>query len=460
MRMNLYQLMKTIQKVLVVFCLMLSIPSINAQDTSNPWLVSVGFNAVGLQGDLTGSTSLSESDYKSMSFGVPSLSVFRSIYGGLSLGAQFSFNSLKSESSVSNTKFSTIEGALKYGFARDSKVSPFLKAGFGRTSFGIGSENGFNQAPNATDTYFGGAGLSFRLGNKFDAFVESSYRSTQDAPEGNYFQHVFGVALKIGGVDTDGDGVYDKNDECPDVPGLEEFAGCPDSDGDGIADKIDACPEKAGTVEMNGCPDSDGDGISDIEDACPDQAGSIEMNGCPDSDGDGINDKDDSCPNEAGPIENKGCPWGDMDGDGIPDKYDTCPSLGGPASNNGCPEVSEEMISELLSEDSMIRFMASSSVIKGEESKVVLNKIKTILENYPKSKIVVEGYASSDGSNSYNQKLSEARAASVKEALTALGADASRISTVGYGEDKPIGDNNRAAGRKMNRRVQFSVSKN
>jgi outer membrane protein OmpA-like peptidoglycan-associated protein len=148
-----------------------------------------------------------------------------------------------------------------------------------------------------------------------------------------------------------------------------------------------------------------------------------------------------------------------MDRDGVPDKDDACPSLGGSASNNGCPEIPEDIISELLSESSMIQFMASSSVIKGEESKGVLNKIKTILESYPKSEIIVEGYASSDGSKAYNQKLSEARAASVKEALTALGAVGSRISTIGYGEDKPIGDNKRAAGRKINRRVQFSVSK-
>ena len=452
--------MKTIQRVLFFCFLTISLSSTYAQDTNNPWLVSVGFNAVGLQGNLTGSTPLIESDYKSMSFGVPSLSVFRSIYGGFSLGAQFSFNSLQKESSGSYTKFSTIEGALKYGFARDSKVSPFLKAGFGRTSFGIGNEDEFNAARNATDTYFGGAGLSFKLGDQFSAYVESSYRSTQDAPEGNYFQHILGVAFKFGGVDTDGDGVYDKNDECPDVPGLEEFAGCPDTDGDGITDKDDACPEKAGSVETNGCPDTEGDGILDSEDSCPEQAGSAEMNGCPDSDGDGINDKDDSCSDEAGPIENKGCPWGDMDGDGTPDKDDACPSVAGTASNNGCPEISEEIISEMNKSGLMIQFIASSSVINGDESKEVLNKIKSILESYPKSRIVVKGFASSDGSKGYNQKLSEARAASVKEALTSLGADESRILTIGYGEDNPIGDNNLASGRKMNRRVQFSIEKN
>ena len=136
--------MKTIQKVLIIFSLMLSFQSINAQDRSNPWLVSVGFNAVGLQGDLIGSASLSESDYKSMSFGVPSLSVFRSIYGGFSIGAQFSLNSLKSETSVSDTSFSSIVGALKYGFSIDSKVSPFLKVGFVSTSFGVVDEDEFN----------------------------------------------------------------------------------------------------------------------------------------------------------------------------------------------------------------------------------------------------------------------------------------------------------------------------
>ena len=111
-------------------------------------------------------------------------------------------------------------------------------------------------------------------------------------------------------------------------------------------------------------------------------------------------------------------------------------------------------------EGSIIRFRAESSTITGEDSQAVLAKIKSILDSYPKSQVVVEGYASSDGSKVYNQKLSEERAASVKDALTALGADTSRISTVGFGEEKPIGDNNRAAGRKINRRVQFAVGKN
>jgi hypothetical protein len=68
--------------------------------------------------------------------------------------------------------------------------------------------------------------------------------------------------------DTDGDGIYDKDDACPEVAGLKEFNGCPDTDGDGIH-SADACPDVFGLAALNGCPDTDGDGIAD-NDACPD----------------------------------------------------------------------------------------------------------------------------------------------------------------------------------------------
>ena len=133
---------------------------------------------------------------------------------------------------------------------------------------------------------------------------------------------------------------------------------------------------------MNGCPDTDGDGLSDIEDACPNRAGSKEMGGCPDTDGDGLSDKDDTCPEEAGPAENGGCPWPDNDGDGVPNKDDACPDLAGVAANNGCPELPQDVIATLNTEGSMIRFRAESSQIVGDESAAVIEKIKGIL-NYP-----------------------------------------------------------------------------
>ena len=64
------------------------------------------------------------------------------------------------------------------------------------------------------------------------------------------------------------------------------------------------------SAEMNGCPDTDGDGLADNVDKCPQEAGEAANNGCPedDRDGDGVPDKDDVCPDEAGKAANSGCP--------------------------------------------------------------------------------------------------------------------------------------------------------
>ncbi len=436
--------------------LFLLVGTVNAQTSQNPWLVSVGVNAVGLQGDLTGSIPLLENDYKSMSFGVPSLSVFRSIYGGLSIGAQFSFNSLKSDrSGGSDASFSAIEGAVKYGFSRDSKISPFLKAGFGRTSFESASDNGFNAARNATDTYFGSAGLNYKLGDRFSLFVETSYRATQDAPKGNYLQHTFGFAYGLGSGDTDKDGVSDKKDKCPDVPGLKEFEGCPDTDADGIPDDQDDCPEEAGPEENNGCPDTDGDGVLDKDDACVDVAGLAELNGCPDSDQDGVIDSEDECPQEAGEAENKGCPWPDKDNDGIADKDDACPDEAGTSGGNGCPDTKKEVLSEMNSIGSNILFPANSSKLMGKKTLDAIKEIKRILDENPTASILIEGHASTDGGDQLNQEISLKRAESVKGKLIELGVDESRLEVKAFGETMPILDEDSIETRSKSRRVEF-----
>ncbi|MDR1593151.1 MAG: thrombospondin type 3 repeat-containing protein [Prevotellaceae bacterium] len=82
-------------------------------------------------------------------------------------------------------------------------------------------------------------------------------------------------------ADSDNDGVPDKEDECPNIPGLAATKGCPDSDGDGIPDHLDDCPTVAGIGQFKGCPDSDFDGIPDNKDVCPYEAGIASNNGCP-----------------------------------------------------------------------------------------------------------------------------------------------------------------------------------
>lgn len=145
-----------------------------------------------------------------------------------------------------------------------------------------------------------------------------------------------GFLYSVFGKDSDGDGVKDKNDACPNTPGLKSFNGCPDSDGDGVEDKKDECPYVAGLASLKGCPDADKDGIPDKDDKCPKAKGSKINRGCPDTDDDGVPDIEDKCPKVAGPKANKGCPWKDSDGDGVLDKDDDCPNKKGSPKNNGC----------------------------------------------------------------------------------------------------------------------------
>lgn len=107
----------------------------------------------------------------------------------------------------------------------------------------------------------------------------------------------------------DGDTTEDPAPEpTPDNSSDDEPAGPSDSDGDGVPDGQDACPNHAAQTD-DGCPvDGDGDGIPDDEDACPEVA-AVTDDGCPpDADGDGVFDRDDDCPDEVGATANAGCP--------------------------------------------------------------------------------------------------------------------------------------------------------
>ena len=265
---------------------------------------------------------------------------------------------------------------------------------------------------------------------------------------------MLGFNFKLGGKDTDGDGVKDKDDLCPEVAGLEEFGGCPDTDADGIQDSEDKCPNEAGLAEFNGCPDSDGDGFADSDDLCPNEAGLEQFNGCPDSDGDGVMDSKDECPNEAGPIENKGCPVKDADNDGVADADDRCPNVFGVAENYGCPMITEEAQTELTNMARSIYFTTGKDSFTDETS-IRLDGVNKILSDYTTSKFVVEGHTDSTGSDKINMELSQKRADAVRNYLIENGFPAENIRAIGYGSSKPISDNNTSKGRQANRRVEI-----
>ena len=87
-----------------------------------------------------------------------------------------------------------------------------------------------------------------------------------------------------------------------------------------------------------------------------------------------------------------------------------------------------------------------------------VTKLAGFLKKYPQRKVLIEGHTDSTGSASYNQALSERRAEAVQKALAELGIDGGRIAMRGYGESSPVANNETAAGRQLNRRVEIVLS--
>ena len=176
-----------------------------------------------------------------------------------------------------------------------------------------------------------------------------------------------------------------------------------------------------------------------------------------DVDSDGVLDRDDDCIYQAGDAKNKGCPWPDKDNDGVPDDKDNCPEEVGTPENNGCPIVPSKFTEFIESDKNNILFTVSSSQLDSD-AKFTLNSVKTLLDFYTKTSITIEGYASTDGSTAYNQKLSEERAMEIKNYLVSNNIAPERLSIIGYGESRPIANNSTPDGRAKNRRAQIKIN--
>ncbi len=233
-----------------------------------------------------------------------------------------------------------------------------------------------------------------------------------------------------------------------------------DSDGDGIPDTEDECPDAAGPALTGGCPDRDSDGIADTKDQCPDTPGTLQHHGCPDSDGDGIADHEDQCPDTPGERRHQGCPAPDRDGDGLPDEADNCPDQAGPRHNQGCPVVDtvQHMVEEQVNRQAKNIFFATSSDILLPASTQALDEIVEVLKRHSSYNISIHGHTDSTGRAETNLRLSQQRAEAVQRYLVQHGVPAANISARGYGATVPLQPNTTAEGRAMNRRVEIRLT--
>ena len=452
---------------LFIFALILfGANNLQAQDANNPWVIGFGANAIHdpmltkkITKDPFQKDLIRVQDWN-MIPSISRLSVGKYIDDGFTFEAVGTVNEITKmgRKAVSAVSYFALDGHFKYDLnkiiGQTSFFDPYMFVGGGYTWVDSEGTGTFNAGAGFNLWFNENVGLNFQTAGKHvfnDFYLER-----------NHLQHSAGLVIKFGGKDTDKDGIYDKDDACPDVFGLAAFNGCPDTDGDGIIDKDDACPNVAGLAALNGCPDTDGDGIADKDDACPTEKGSKANNGCPDTDGDGIVDKDDACPKVAGPAANKGCPWPDTDGDGTLDKDDKCPTVKGPTSNNGCPEVLEVLTKTA---EKQIGEFAKTILFNSGKSTFVdtsypkLDGIVAIMDEFKAVKFAIEGHTDSTGSAPLNKKLSDDRANAVKNYFVSKGIDAARLTAKGFGKDKPIDSNKTTQGKLNNRRVEIKVVK-
>lgn len=315
-----------------------------------------------------------------------------------------------------NVNFDAVRMNFLVHFLNDFKVRPFITIGAGWER--VDSDNINSQHDLGLN---GGAGFRFFAGQSGGLRLEGRYVTANvDIAGTEEWQHNYEAYLGLFFL------LGNKKDEKV----KEEIT---DTDGDGVPDTLDECPNtpRGTAVDAKGCPietfkDEDGDGVADEDDQCP---------GTP----------------AGAPVDENGCPL-DSDGDGVADYKDRCPDTleGTEVDANGCPVVSKA------------RGVLTGVVFKTNSDEIAANATTLLdgvaeeLAKFPEVKVEVQGHTDSVGDVNYNLNLSQRRAESVLEYLVSRGINRDQLSAVGYGQTQPIADNGTREGREKNRRVELN----
>ncbi len=356
------------------------------------------------------------------------------------------------------TEIASCGAGLTYTLSASNVFYPYVFAGAGYLYFNPNDRDGNKLSRNNAKEYsknswslIGELGIRFFVSNTvslniavnmdyvpMDNLDDLDNAVTNGSDKDIFFTSRAGISFYFGGIkDTDGDGVRDENDMCPDTPPavmVDEF-GCPaDTDKDGVADYLDKCPNtpKNISVDLDGCPlDVDGDGVPDYMDLCNDTPIGVT-------------------------VDTRGCPL-DSDDDGVPDFKDLCANtpVGTEVNKWGCP-IDEEVFEPITKTEFIlpggINFESGKSDLL-PSAYTELDKVLKVLKDYPETKWKIEGHTDNTGSQKVNKELSINRAKSVYNYFVSNGLNSAKLSYNGYGPDYPIGDNNTETGKALNRRV-------
>lgn len=314
---------------------------------------------------------------------------------------------------VGDADVTTLRGGFEWMASRQPRYNWFLSGGLGVMDVNTAGSNGFTR-PMASL----GVGQSWEAGAN-DAF-RWEVRADRSFGDGSLpgaglvnFQALVGYAWGLGApLDSDGDGVANRLDQCPGTP-------------------------NGAKVDSRGCPlDTDGDGVFDGLDRCPGTQAGVK-------------------------VDADGCPL-DADGDGVPDPRDRCPSVAAPGTPDGCPprastppasQPAAVVAPTRLTLDGVNFDKASDRLRPG--SLTILDNVAATLKEWGEVKVEVAGHTDSIGPTAFNRRLSQHRAEAVRAYLVGKGVAAGRLIARGYGESEPVADNKTAAGRAKNRRVEL-----
>ncbi len=330
-----------------------------------------------------------------------------------------------------------------YRSGKDEIWDSYLNAGLGLTFMGencksdkdndgLGKcdEKSIGTDPNNPDT--DGDGLND--GEEYLTYKTDPLKVDTDGDGLNDFAEVKTYKTNPLVVDTDGDGLTDGDE----VMKYKTDPLVKDTDKDGLTDGDEVMKYKTDPLKA----DTDGDGLTDGEEVMKYKTDPLKA----DTDGDGLTDSQEVITYKTNPL-NKDTDGGSVD-DGTEVKRGTDPL--NPADDVvkiGVPIVLEG-----------ITFDVNKTTIKPESENTLMKALKT-LQTYSDISVEISGHTDSDGSAKSNLKLSQGRAESVKAWLVSKGINADRISTKGYGEDKPISDNKTKEGKQKNRRIEFTRTK-
>ncbi|PIB31909.1 hypothetical protein BFP78_08560 [Gaetbulibacter sp. 5U11] len=398
-----------------------------AQNTEKTWSFETGFAAIDVypvgedfpQGEYL-DEFLNLNDH--WNYGVY-VGITRNFNNNLSLSAKGTFSEISKWGDlgaadesvlVDNLKYYGLDAMINYAFGK-GKLQPFLAVGGGYTWIEEGPYN-TSYAANGSDlvgagTVNGAVGLKYSINDDFGLNLQTTYKHAFKDYLPKHFAHSLGIVYKLGN-------------------GTEKEEVNNDTDGDGVPNEYDVCPEVAGVASLGGCPDTDGDGVADKDDLCPEVKGSIEFGGCPDT-----------------------------DGDGFPDNKDNCPDVKG--TDNGCPLVVKEVepvVNPIEGERKV--YFAYDSAELDLNAKIILDQLTSNMTKDATYNVSIVGHADNKGGVNYNYNLSVKRAQAIKAYLVAKGLASDTITTTGVGETQPASSNTTAAGRAENRRGVLTIKIN